>query len=102
MNEQQRKLMSAPSWESELCPICGRPVGCRHHVIPRSAGGTDGPTVTLCGSGNADGCHGMVHQKKLHLRYNGRWEWLHTYKAVKDDDIDQAAKWSPFRDWSSR
>jgi len=36
------------------CFECGAPATCRHHVVPRSRGGT--ATVPLCGA-----CHGLAH-----------------------------------------
>lgn len=27
------------------------------------------PTITLCGSGNTSGCHGLAHQNRLHFRW---------------------------------
>ena len=37
-----------------VCFECSAPATCRHHVVPRSRGGT--ATVPLCGA-----CHGRVH-----------------------------------------
>lgn len=84
-------LMKAPSIETEYCAICGRtwPLN-RHHMVKRSAGAfyRDGvlvkpPTITLCGSGNASGCHGLAHQGRLHFRWveadAGREGWYITH-----------------------
>ena len=47
---------------SELCFECGQPARERHHVVPRSRGGTK--TVWLCCE-----CHGKVHgMKRLDVR----------------------------------
>lgn len=69
MNELQRALFGAPSFHAERCPFCGRPATNRHHIVPRSQGGTDGATIDVCGAGNASGCHGKLHAHTLHLRY---------------------------------
>ena len=70
-------LMGAPSIEGPCCAVCGAtwPLN-RHHVVPRSAGrlyrhGVEvpKPTVMLCGSGNASGCHGKAHSGRLHFRW---------------------------------
>lgn len=83
MNEYQKALMLAPSIETPYCPFCGRKATNRHHIVPRSQGGHDGPTVTVCGMGNASGCHGRLHAHKLHLKYDGGWLYLETYQPVK-------------------
>ena len=79
MPQLWRPLMDAPSVELDRCAVCGRawPLN-RHHVVPRSKGELwrDGrkvpkPTVTLCGSGNASGCHGLAHSGRLHFRCGG-------------------------------
>lgn len=77
-------LMDGPSVETPYCCVCGAryPLN-RHHVVKRSAGNMyrngvklPKPTVMLCGSGNASGCHGKAHAGKLHFRF------------VKDEYID--------------
>lgn len=84
MNELQKPLFYAPSIESECCPFCGKPATNRHHIVPRSQGGTKGATVTVCGMGNASGCHGLLHAHKLHLKHeNGQWFYLRTAEPMK-------------------
>ena len=71
-------MMGRPSVDLPFCAVCGRtyPLN-RHHVVRRGAGKAyDGsgrelrkPTVTLCGSGNASGCHGLAHSGRLHFRW---------------------------------
>lgn len=41
------------------CCNCGAPADHRHHIVPRSVGGTDRPSnlAPLC-----ERCHGLVHQ----------------------------------------
>lgn len=80
-------LMQAPSIISHSCVICGAtyPLN-QHHIVPRSAGNlfdSNGnkmpkPTVTLCGSGNTGGCHGMAHSGRLHFRYVDSLEYIIT------------------------
>ena len=56
------------------------------------------PTVRLCGSGNASGCHGLAHAGMLHFRWasaehtdrrtgnvlvGGHWEYLTTEEPTK-------------------
>lgn len=70
-------LMAAPSVETPFCAVCGRTGHLeRHHMVPRSAGRlfrggveVEKPTITLCGFGNAGGCHGLAHSGLLHFRW---------------------------------
>lgn len=69
-NLQFAEMMRQPSIETELCAICKvRKATNRHHIVPRSQGGENGPTITVCGMGNASGCHGLLHAHKLHIRW---------------------------------
>lgn len=70
-------MMGKPSIKMDRCAICGKtwPLN-QHHIVKRSAGKMyrggielEKPTVTLCGSGNASGCHGLAHQNRLHFRW---------------------------------
>lgn len=99
MNEYQREMMSLPSIEGARCAFCGRRATNRHHIVPRSQGGSKGPTVCVCGFGNASGCHGRLHDGRLHLRPdgNGWWEWLHTWKPVKHEGALPMDGWRPVR-----
>lgn len=70
------------------CMVCGRPANNHHHIVPRSAGeySVEGrrlskPTVLLCGSGNASGCHGLAHQHRLHFR------WVDTFEDHRYDRV---------------
>lgn len=101
MNERQKRLMKAPSIEASCCPFCGRPWAERHHVVPRSAGGEQGPTITVCGFGNSSGCHGLLHSHRLHLDYTDEgWVFLLTEKPMKDHEADQLKGWRKIRDWN--
>lgn len=85
-------LMDGQTIATDHCVICGRrwPLN-QHHVVYRSQGQLvrDGrkvrkPTLTLCGSGNASGCHGLAHHHRLHFRYeDGHWLYLKTDEPVK-------------------
>ena len=75
------------------CVECGTPSGATeadvHHLLPRSAGGTDEPSnlVTLC-----DGCHAAHHPKlagRLARRVMEKWAvrlalWLDRHRAISD------------------
>lgn len=94
-----RPLMDCPSIRDERCVWCGAtwPLN-QHHLVYRSQGELyrDGrklekPTVTLCGSGNASGCHGKAHQRRLHFKYeDGLWglETAEPTKYEKALDMD--------------
>lgn len=91
-------LMRGVSVTLDRCAVCGAtwPLN-QHHVVRRGAGrlyerGVEvpKPTITLCGSGNASGCHGLAHANRLHFRWvepeerfnrptpqgSGHWEWI--------------------------
>ena len=97
-------LLDLPSIDLRWCAICGRtwPLN-RHHVPPRSAGNAyrDGrrvphPTITLCGSGNASGCHGLAHHRRLHFRnVDGEWWYLLTDEPTKYHDALRMVGWRP-------
>ena len=129
--ELYRPLMDGASMLTRWCVVCGRthPLN-RHHVVKRSAGklyrgGVElpKPVLTLCGSGNAGGCHGKAHAGLLHFRwvsrqaYNagkgmfwvgmaplgGHWEYLETDAPVKYQDALEMDGWrrlaEPGEDW---
>lgn len=97
-----RPLMDAPSVETPFCCACGRawPLN-RHHVVPRSKGELwrEGrrlpkPTVVLCGSGNASGCHGKAHSGRLHFRCEGgRMQLLETRVPVRYEEALEMEGW---------
>lgn len=88
-------LMGHPSIESEMCAFCGRPFTERHHIVPRSHGGAKGPTVTVCGFGNASGCHGLLHSHRLHIRWSDGWEGLYTESPMKESEALERDGWRP-------
>jgi hypothetical protein len=85
-------LMELPSVELPFCAVCGAtwPLN-RHHFVWRSWGelvregkAIPKPTITLCGSGNTSGCHGLAHSRQLHFRNNGgRLEMLMTLEPTR-------------------
>ena len=99
MNELDKALMNAPSIDSMWCPFCGRIATQKHHIVPRSRGGKDGPTVNVCGLGNASGCHGKLHQHRLHLRYTEEWEFLETEEPTKYQDALEMDGWQRLWRW---
>ena len=99
MNELQKPLYNAPSISTPWCPFCGKPATNRHHIVPRSQGGGDGATVNVCGMGNASGCHGRLHDHTLHMRYEGRWQYLETDEPTKYQDALKMDGWRDLRCW---
>lgn len=94
MNMYDIELMSATTIRGDRCIVCGRPASENHHLVYRSHGGKDGPTVPLCGFGNTSGCHGAVHANRLHFRYmNGQLEYLLTDEPVKVDAARSMSGW---------
>lgn len=117
-----RPLMDGVSVRAGRCVVCGAPAHDQHHVVRRGAGKmyrggieVPKPTLTLCGSGNASGCHGLAHAQRLHFRWvkkscrfndsasygSGHWEWLLTDEPMKElraQGIEGG--WKPIRtDW---
>ena len=100
LNEFDARLMDAPSIpdrEDGMCAICGcNPATNRHHIVPRSHGGTKGPTIPVCGSGNASGCHGMLHNREIHLFYSGgEWAWRYDKGGCKLEEALERKGWRP-------
>ena len=94
MNEYDKALMQGPSIDTVCCPFCGRLASNAHHIVPRSHGGNDGPTVRVCGMGNASGCHGLLHSHKLHLRWTGmEWQYIYTPEPMKYEKALQEEGW---------
>ena len=93
MNEFQRRLMDKPDLRVKadifdpgyICPFCriNRATE-KHHIVHRSQGGKEGPIVQVCGFGNAGGCHGLLHQHKLHLDWDNGWVYARTKEPAKD------------------
>ena len=117
--EIYRPLMNGCSVETPYCCVCGttHPLN-RHHVVKRSTGNMyrngvkiPKPTLMLCGSGNASGCHGLAHQGRLHFRWvgtdqasgeywnttvkGGHWEYLLTDEPTKYQKALDMDGWRP-------
>lgn len=94
-NAYRDNLLDRPSMtDGDRCVICGRFANDKHHVIPKGMGGVPAqlerriPKLLLCGNGNASGCHGLVHQKLLHLNYTDAMGWcFFISKAPMDDEL---------------
>lgn len=89
VSELLQPLMGKPSVKADHCCVCGatHPLN-NHHIVRRSAGkmyigGVElkKPTVTLCGIGNASGCHGLAHENRLHFR------WVETRQAAIEQGL---------------
>jgi hypothetical protein len=58
MSRQDEALMGAPSLKGSWCVVCGSHKVEDHHVVLRSRGGAEGPTITLCRN-----CHARAHRQ---------------------------------------
>lgn len=102
-------LLEAPTITLPHCAVCGRVYHLnQHHPIRRSAGnliGWDGrkahkPTITLCGNGNTEGCHGLAHQNRLFFEWDGKgWLYLLTKEPVSHSAALSMQGWRPIRIW---
>lgn len=96
MNKHDADCMKGYSIGTDRCVFCGRPTTNRHHVVFRSQGGEKGPTFAVCGNGNTSGCHGLLHHRNLHVRFNveqDTWEFKKTGYPVKDEVADLLPNW---------
>lgn len=93
MNELKRALLDKPDMIRPWCIACGKPSTNHHHVIPKGMGGLQRdlerriPLLSLCGMGNASGCHGLAHSGRLHFRWDGCWEFLRTEPCKYEDAL---------------
>ena len=87
MNLYQQRLMDKPSIKGDRCAFCGRMARNRHHIVYRSQGGQDGPTVPVCGFGNAEGCHGELHMHRLHIDYDDSRGWVAKRTETSKKDV---------------
>jgi len=73
-----------------FCTICGRSARDLHHVVQKGAGGASGavdaeiPRIRLCGHGNLDGCHGLVHAGLLHVYWKDGWAFYYSDQPMDD------------------
>ena len=110
MNNLLRALMDAPSVHADVynpvCVVCGSafPHLESHHVVPRSQGGTNGPTMDLCSAGgnilrDINGritCHGAAHHRLLHFKYeDDTWWYLITEEPMKFEKALELDGWKP-------
>lgn len=105
MNRLHEFLMDKPSLKSDRCEFCGRPKGSDHHIVPRSQGGTNGPTISVCGYGNESGCHGLLHSHRLHLWWDtesDQWIYLYTIEPTKMQNAIEMVGWQPLHRRSYR
>ena len=98
--------------DGEHCANCGRAGATNlHHVIPKGMGGVTRemerliPKIRLCGSGNLDGCHGLVHAKLLHINWAdalGGWCRLLTREPMGDPEAWEAFSrlYGPLLGWA--
>lgn len=80
-------MYAAPSVRREWCVVCGRPATNMHHVIPNDR--RHSPALSLCGMGNASGCHGAAHAHRLHFRFTDRWEYMWTDEPMNELDASE-------------
>ena len=109
MRAYDENMLDKPSViDSEgRCCICGRYGATnKHHAIPKGLGGRSKaiekriPLLLLCGHGNIDGCHGAIHQNKLHVRWRDGWEVKRTPQGMRRiDAIMDEEGWEPMRGW---
>ena len=86
--------------------MCFRPATDMHHVLMKGAGGVTEeedaaiPRVSLCGSGNLDGCHGLAHQRRLHFDWRDfGWWYLETPHPVKRGAALEMDGWRILGGW---
>jgi hypothetical protein len=65
MNLYDKELhaLDLSAYRKEFCCYCGKPKTDGHHVVLRSAGGTDADVISLCSS-----CHADAHNHTLHFK----------------------------------
>lgn len=110
INEFYSELLDKPSIDTERCAICSARATNRHHIVQKGMGGTKLekriPTMKLCGSGTS-GCHGMAHDKRLHIYWDDErdgWVYYVTRKPMNDFRCWQVYgdRYMPVPGWQSR
>lgn len=88
------KLLDKPDIDLvPYCAICGRPARDRHHIIQKGMGGVSRevekriPKIRVCGEGNASGCHGLLHSKRLHVYWDDYEEYVYLVTREPMDDL---------------
>lgn len=95
MNRYHERLMKGTTIRRDTCVVCGRKANNNHHVVEKSQGGANGPTLTLCGSGTT-GCHGKCKTRNLHFRWDpdaGGWWFLETEEPHKYEKTLDLCGW---------
>lgn len=65
-----RNLLITKTIVLDHCWVCPSTEGIhQHHVVPQSCGGTNGPTVTLCGTH-----HSLIHTEAFRLEHERRFQ----------------------------
>lgn len=83
------------------CPLCQREVAAwsLHHLVPRSRGGREGPTVLLCSD-----CHDAIHEMFSNRELAERFPTLDALLA--DERFARHVRWlsrqSPHRRFPTR
>ena len=89
MSYDKASLMGMPHILTDTCFICGRQTTNKHHLTEKGLGNKfltlhghklESALISVCGSGNASGCHGKFHAHKIKVR----WKW---------DSLEAATKW---------
>lgn len=103
-----RPWLRLPTHRSDRCLVCGSAEALeQHHPLPRSQGGSRGPTLTLCRR-----CHDAIHMRRvLHLRpvaigmtfgvggSGGHAEWLETEEPMGDFEALGLRGWHRLGSW---
>lgn len=96
-NAYRDNLLDRPSMtDGDKCVVCGAYAHDKHHVVPKGMGGVPRalerriPKLLLCGNGNASGCHGLAHQKRLHLNWSDSMGWCY---LLTDEPMDDELAW---------
>jgi hypothetical protein len=102
LDNYDRMLLRRPDMTGPTCVFCGKPAENNHHLIPRSrlikAAQWLSPIISVCGLGNASGCHGDLHSGRKHVRYFDRfevegWEYLTSDVPISRDEAHARDGW---------
>ena len=106
LSEEMEALLDKPSVLPTYCAVCFGPASNAHHVIIKGEGGVSGeldkriPRIRLCGMGNASGCHGKAHARRLHFDFrDGDWMYLETPGGVKRAEALEMPGWKLLGGW---
>lgn len=90
LSPDKRRMAFRPDLISDTCAICGKPATDKHHVIGRNKLVEQrelriSPLISVCGMGAVAGCHGLIHDRMLRIRWNrgqGQFEYEKTVKNL--------------------